>query len=171
MRSLVVALLLAVALPAVARPRTDAPKVGDVAPPFNLTLVDGTKVSSDELRGQVIVLNFWATWCAPCREELPLLDAYYAINQPHGLRVFAITSQDSVPLGRLKKLFASMKMPSVRKIEGRYPVLEGMPTNYIIDRSGHIRHAKAGAFTLNSLNDLLVPMLNEPVPPAPAAAP
>lgn len=163
--SLFAALLLASA-PAFAKP----PQAGDIAPPFRLKLVDGTSVSLDDLRGQVIVLNFWATWCAPCKAELPLLDAYFAINAEHGLKVFAITTEDSVPLSKLKKLFAAMRMPSVRSVHGPYADLGGLPTNFVIDRSGRVRYAKAGAFDLDTLNALLVPLLNEPVPTAVAAA-
>jgi cytochrome c biogenesis protein CcmG/thiol:disulfide interchange protein DsbE len=145
------------------------PKVGDVAPPFELTLIDGTKVSLEALRGQVVVLNFWATWCGPCKRELPTLDRYYDIQKEHGLKVFAIATEDSLPLFQLKKLFAAMHMSSVRKIKGNYPILEGVPTNYIIDRSGHIRYAKASAFDLNTLNEELVPLLREPAPSVPAS--
>jgi thiol-disulfide isomerase/thioredoxin len=148
------------------------PKEGEVAPPFTLTLVDGRQVSLEDLRGKVVVLNFWATWCAPCKRELPLLDNYYDLMEKHGLRVFAITSSDSIPIGKLKKLFDAMAIPSVRNIKGRYTTLGGLPTNYVIDRSGTVRYAKAGAFDLDALNALLIPLLNEPVPaiqPAPAA--
>ncbi len=139
-------------------------KVGAIAPPFELTLMDGTKVSSADLRGQVVVLNFWATWCVPCRAELPLLDRYYEIQKARGLRVFAITTEDSVPLYQLKKLFAVMHIQPTRKIKGAYDTLGGVPTNYIIDRAGRIRYAKAAAFDLDALNKELVPLLAEPVP-------
>ena len=141
-----------------------APKVGDVAPNFQLTMIDGTKITLDQLRGQVVVLNFWATWCGPCKQELPLLDRYYDLQKGHGLKVFTIATEDSVPPYMLKKLFAIMKIPSARRIKGNYPVLTGVPTNYIIDRSGHIRYAAAGAFDLDTLNQEIVPLLNEPAP-------
>lgn len=144
-----------------------APKPGDVAPPFELTLIDGSKVTSDSLRGQVVVLNFWATWCGPCKKELPTLDTYYDLQKVHGLKVFTIATEDSLPLYQLKKLFAVMHMPSARRIKGNYPILNGVPTNYIIDRSGHVRYAKAAAFDLDSLNAELVPLLREPAPPTP----
>ncbi|WP_232089887.1 TlpA family protein disulfide reductase [Sphingomonas sp. HMP6] len=139
-------------------------KVGAVAPPFELTLMDGTKISSAGLRGQVVVLNFWATWCVPCRAELPLLDRYYEIQRDRGLRVFAITTEDSLQLYQLKKLFAVMKIPAIRKLKGNYGSLGGVPTNYIIDRAGRIRYAKAAAFDLDALNKELVPLLLEPAP-------
>lgn len=141
------------------------PKVGDMAPDFQMTLVDGTKVSMADLRGKVVVLNFWATWCVPCRKELPTLDGYYEAQKKAGLRVFAVTTEDSVPLFQLKKLFEVMHIPAVRKLRGPYEIMKGVPTNYVIDRSGHIRYARAGAFDLDALNETLVPLLKEPAPP------
>jgi peroxiredoxin len=146
-------------------------KVGQPAPDFTLTLLDGTKVTRDELRGQVVVLNFWATWCVPCRTELPTLDAYYAARRNAGLRVFAVTTEDSLPLYQLKKVFAAMHIPSAKKIKGPYDTMGGVPTNIVIGRDGRIRYAKAEAFDVDSLNETLVPLLNEkaPLPAAPAA--
>ncbi|UIJ47402.1 TlpA family protein disulfide reductase [Sphingomonas cannabina] len=135
-----------------------------LAPNFELKLIDGSKVTLDELRGNVIVLNFWATWCVPCREELPLLDRYYDLQRSHGLKVFAITTEGSVPLYKLKPLFAKMTIPSARGIKGPYGSLGGVPTNFVIGRDGRVRYAKAGAFNLDALNAILVPLLKEPVP-------
>ena len=140
------------------------PKVGELAPPFELTLIDGSKVSSDQLHGHVVVLTFWATWCGPCKQELPLLDAYYEAQKGHGLKVFAIATEDSLQPFQLKKLFAVMHMQSARRIKGPYAAMAGVPTNFIIDRAGRLRYAKANAFELGELNALLVPLLQEPVP-------
>jgi thiol-disulfide isomerase/thioredoxin len=153
--------LLAAATPVMAATR---PVVGAPAPPFELTLVDGGKVKLEALRGQVVLLNFWATWCVPCRTELPTLDAYHAIQQPHGLRTFAIKTEGSVPVGQLKKLFAAMSIPSARRIRGPYGPLTGVPTTFIIDRAGVLRYARAGALDLDALNRLIVPLLNEKAP-------
>ena len=139
-------------------------KVGQMAPDFKLRLVDGKTVKLSDLRGKVVVLNFWATWCAPCRHELPTLDTYYKLQKSHGLRVFAITTEDSVPLYKLRKLFSIMSIPAVRRISGPYTTLGGVPTNYVIGRDGRIRYAKAAAFDLDALNQILVPLLREPVP-------
>jgi cytochrome c biogenesis protein CcmG/thiol:disulfide interchange protein DsbE len=140
------------------------PKVGDIAPPFVITLIDGTKVTSEQLRGSVVVLNYWATWCVPCREELPLLDRYYELRRRNGLKVYAITTEGSLQPYQLKKLFAVMKIPPARKISGPYGDVKAVPTNYIIDRAGRIRYAKAAAFDLDGLNAELVPLLAEPAP-------
>jgi cytochrome c biogenesis protein CcmG/thiol:disulfide interchange protein DsbE len=141
------------------------PRAGDIAPDFNLTLYDGTKVQLSDLRGQVVVLNFWATWCAPCRAELPLLDAYYSILKPHGLRVFAVATEDSVPEPTLRKLFAKLTIEPVHRLIGAYHAPRLLPTNYVIDRAGVIRYADAGAFNLDKLNEVIVPLLREPPPP------
>ena len=146
------------------------PKVGQPAPDFTLKLVDGRIVSLADLRGQVVVINFWATWCVPCRKELPTLDAYYRAMEKNGLRVFAATTEDSVPLSDLRKLFAALAIPAVRGVKGPYRPLDAVPTNFVIDRAGVVRWAKAAAFDLDALNRILVPLLNEPAPAVPAVA-
>ncbi|MGN6277796.1 MAG: TlpA family protein disulfide reductase [Sphingomonas sp.] len=140
------------------------PRVGQPAPDFTLKLVDGSTVRLDQLKGQVVVLNFWATWCVPCRTELPTLDTYYALQQKAGLRVFAITTEDSLPLYQLKKLFSVMHISAAKGIKGPYDVMGGVPTNYVIGRDGVLRYAKSGAFDLDELNTILVPLLKEPAP-------
>jgi len=141
------------------------PMVGEPAPPLQMTMIDGTKVTLEELRGQVVVLNFWATWCGPCKRELPLLDAYYETQRQHGLRVFAITTEGSLPVSQLKKLFAALRLTPIRSLKGKYaPINNSIPTNFIIDRAGRLRFAAAGAFDLDDLNRELVPLLRERPP-------
>ena len=164
-RSIVAVAILASAWLAAPVAAGDKVTIGQPAPDFTLTLIDGTKVTRDELRGQVVVLNFWATWCVPCRTELPTLDTYYQMRKDAGLRVFAVTTEDSLPAYQLKKLFAVMHIPPVRKVKGPYDSIgNAVPTNIVIGRDGRVRYAKAGAFDLDSLNEILVPLLREPPP-------
>jgi cytochrome c biogenesis protein CcmG/thiol:disulfide interchange protein DsbE len=140
-------------------------EVGKAAPDFQVTTFDGQKLALADFKGQVLVINFWATWCVPCRQELPMLDGFYRVQQRFGLRILAVTTEDSVPSGKLQPLAAALAFPLVRRIRGAYAPLKGVPTNYIIDRRGVLRYAQAGALSLDALNDILVPLLREPATP------
>lgn len=140
------------------------PKIGEIAPEAEITLMDGTKLRLSEMRGDVVVLNFWATWCVPCRTELPILDRYYELQKRHGLRVYAVTTEGSVPLYKLKPLFGALQIAPAKRIKGPYGPIDGVPTNFIIDRAGKVRYASGGAFDLDRLNQELVPLLREPRP-------
>jgi thiol-disulfide isomerase/thioredoxin len=142
-------------------------KVGQPVPNAELVLADGKHVHLSDLRGQVVVLNYWATWCVPCRTELPLLNGYYEAAAKHGwpLRIFAVATEDSVPKYQLKHLFSVLSISPTDRIRGGpFADVDGLPTNYVIDKSGVLRYAKAGAFDLDGLNAVLVPLLNEPAP-------
>lgn len=148
------------------------PRVGQRAPDFHATLFGGRKTSLADYRGQVLVLNFWATWCGPCKTELPLLNSFAAILKPHGLRVLAVASADSADPAQLRPLAAKLDIPLVSRMSGPYGDMNAYPTNYVIDRAGVVRYAKAAAFTLDELNALLIPLLNEPAPaPDPQVTP
>lgn len=153
---------MAAASPAVAA----SPKVGAPAPEFHATTLDGERISLEDFRGQVLVINFWATWCGPCKRELPLLDGFLAVNKHHGLRVIAVTTENSAPVRYLKPLQKVLHFPLARNFRGGYaPIGGAVPTNFVIDRAGRVRFAAAGAFDLDQLNALLIPLLREPAPP------
>jgi thiol-disulfide isomerase/thioredoxin len=126
-----------------------------------------------DLKGDVIILNFWATWCAPCRRELPLLEQFFRAYSKYGFQVLAVATEDSVPENKLRPLAAMLTIPFVKHLKGPYHELEGVPTNYIIDRSGMLVYAKASAFDVDALNAIVIPLLREPIPapPPPSAAP
>jgi thiol-disulfide isomerase/thioredoxin len=145
-----------------------SPTVNKPAPDFQVETFDGQHLRLSDFKGQVVILNFWATWCGPCKRELPLLNGYYRLRQDRGLRVLAIATEDSVPESKLRPLAAVVSFPLVRRLRGPYRVLEGLPTNYVIDRAGVLRLARTGAFDLDQLNAVLIPLLSEPDPTAAA---
>jgi cytochrome c biogenesis protein CcmG, thiol:disulfide interchange protein DsbE len=148
-----------------------APKVGQSAPDFTVTTFGGRTVKLADLKGDVIILNFWATWCAPCRQELPLLEAYFRIYSKYGFQVLAVATEDSVPESKLRPISQKLTIPFIKHLKGPYRDVGAVPTNYVIDRSGKIVYAKAAAFDLDSLNALIIPLLREPIAEPPASAP
>jgi cytochrome c biogenesis protein CcmG/thiol:disulfide interchange protein DsbE len=143
---------------------TELPEVGKPAPNFQVTTFDGTKVALSDLKGQVVLLNFWATWCGPCKRELPLLDAFYRLRSQYGLKMFAVATEDSLTPFQLIPVQKVVSFPMVRKFKGDYGKIKALPTNIIIDRAGIVRYAKAAMFDLDSINAELAPLLQEPMP-------
>jgi cytochrome c biogenesis protein CcmG/thiol:disulfide interchange protein DsbE len=163
MAALVVAFTLAVSAPGYAK----SPGVGDLAPPFTGVTLDGKDVSLDSLRGNVVILNFWATWCGPCKKELPLLDAYARIREKNGFKIVAVTTDaDRVPVKAIRQLQDILSFSLLKKFKGNYaPIKNAIPTSYIIDREGVVRYAEANMFTLERLDAEVLPLLKDPPPP------
>jgi cytochrome c biogenesis protein CcmG/thiol:disulfide interchange protein DsbE len=138
------------------------PVVGQAAPDFKLTTLDGQDLTLADFKGQVLVLNFWTTRCGQCKKELPLLDSYYRIQERIGLRILTVATEGSLPLSKLKAVAAALAMPVVRRFKGDYFPDKSLPTNYVIDKAGILRYSKAAALTLDDMNAILIPLLREP---------
>ena len=123
-------------------------KVGDPAPDFSVALFDGSHLTLSELRGKVVLLNFWATWCPPCRQELPrvqkdLIDRF-AGRDFLFLPVSRGEKRSDVAAFREKTGYTfPMGLDSTRTIYDRYAT-NFIPRNYLIDRDGRIITATIG---------------------------
>ena len=120
-----------------------------IAPDFRLLAIDGSTVSLGDLRGQVVLLNFWATWCPPCKAEIPDLDALYREHKSQRnfvvLGVAAEESQAEVgAFARSHDVTFPLLLDSDGKVtDGQY-VVRSLPTSMIIDRDGRIRDVWTG---------------------------
>jgi peroxiredoxin len=126
-----------------------APAVGHPAPDFTLTGLDGQTFTLSELRGKPVVLNFWATWCPPCRAEMPELQAaserlqgevaIIGVNQGENAQQVAAFVQ---PLG------FTFPMPLDAKTDvSRAYLVRNLPTTFFIDRDGIVRYSQIGPLT------------------------
>ena len=120
-----------------------------IAPDFRLLAIDGSTVSLGDLRGQVVLLNFWATWCPPCKAEMPDLDALYREHKSQ--RNFVVLGVDAEESQAQVGAFASshdvtfpLLLDSDGKVTDGLYVVRSLPTSMIIDRDGRIRDVWIG---------------------------
>ncbi|MCE4552922.1 TlpA disulfide reductase family protein [Roseateles cellulosilyticus] len=117
------------------------------APDFTLRAADGRNVRLHELRGRVVLVNFWATWCGPCRQEMPLLNQLYQKYQGSGFTLLGINvdedSRNAINLaGKLGVNFPVL-LDGDKSVSKRYD-LSSMPSTLLIDRDGKVRYVYRG---------------------------
>ena len=131
----------------IAAPPSHAIGTGTLAPEIGLKDLSGRGVSIASLKGKVILVDFWASWCAPCREELPVLEALYKKYRAKGFEIVGVNldqSPDNV------QRFLSGTPLSFRVVHDRGRAVAGryaptkMPSSFLIDRKGIVRHVHAG---------------------------
>ena len=143
----------------------EAATVGKAAPKFAVVTYDRQKITFDQLKGKVILLNYWATWCAPCRAEMVVMDSYMRAHPGNDLKIYAVATEESLPPEKLRPLASVLAFPLAAKLLGSgYGIRGGVPTSYVIDRAGIIRHARAGAFDDADFDALITPLLAEAAP-------
>jgi cytochrome c-type biogenesis protein len=153
-----------------AAPAQNAAADAQPAPDVDLTTTDGKPLKVSELRGQVVLLNFWATWCVPCRSEIPSLNAMQRDLSGRGFKVLGVTTYDSADVIRDYQKDVKQEYTVATGDDGvanRYAV-GTLPTTFIIDRQGRVRHKIIGERSRAQFEALINPLLDEP--PADAAA-
>jgi peroxiredoxin len=127
-----------------------APREGSIAPDFSLKDLSGKTVHLSELRGMVVLLNFWATWCPPCREEVPSLSRLNAVMPGEGFRMVAV-SIDSGGSNDVESFFrmTGYRLPALLDPDsrvGKMYGITGVPETFIIDPQGVIRKKVIGPY-------------------------
>jgi len=142
-----------------------SPLVGRPAAPFSLTTFDGKPMSLEGYRGQVVILNFWASWCYPaCYEEAPVLEATWQRYRDRGLVVLGVDIQDTEEAAlRFIRQF-NLTFPNAPDPTGKVSIdygVYGVPETFVIDRRGGIRYKHVGAVTEAVIRDKVEPLLGE----------
>lgn len=128
---------------------------GAVAPEFRLRGIDGAEHALSELRGQVVLINFWATWCGPCRNEMPAIQATYDAHAGEGFVVWGINDGEEsalvAPYLQQLKLTFPVMLDRDSRVSRLYRVY-ALPTTYFIGRDGVIKQVAVGEMSGGSLD-------------------
>jgi peroxiredoxin len=125
-----------------------SPQSANAAPDFTLTDLDGRKLSLSDYKGKVVLLNFWATWCAPCRTEIPHFVEMQNKLGPDGFQIIGISMDDDAkPVREFAQQFKLNYPVAVGddKLAEKYGGVLGLPISFIIDREGRIYAKHIGA--------------------------
>jgi peroxiredoxin len=124
-----------------------AAKIGDMAPNFTLKADTGKNLRLSEYRGEVVMINFWATWCGPCRQEMPVLNELYQHYRPVGFTLLGVNIDDQSASASKMARRLGVRYPIVfdaQKTVSRLYDINAMPTTVMVDRDGKVRYLHRG---------------------------
>jgi thiol-disulfide isomerase/thioredoxin len=151
------------------RPPADVSDEDRAPTPWQVTLTDGRVLTSQDLRGKVVLVNFWATWCPYCRKEKPVIDDFWRDHRARGFELVSISIDDppdSIAEWMRDKDYAFMAAPTNDSVRAAFGSVTSVPTSFIVDPEGRIRHRIAGQLHYPRLEKLVAPLL----PASPAGA-
>jgi thiol-disulfide isomerase/thioredoxin len=135
------------------------------APELTLTDIDGVKRSLADYRGTVVLVNLWATWCEPCKKEMPILQAFHDTYSGEGFAVIAINDGD--PAEDVLQFVTDFELTFPVWLDPAYIATEqafktmNLPTSYVIDRNGVVRLYWVGAINRKNLERSVTPIIRE----------
>ncbi len=140
------------------------PRVGAPLGNFTLTDLQGQKVQLSDYQGKVVLVNAWATWCPPCRAEMPDINAYFQAHQKDGFMVLAVNAGD--PTDKAASFAQSNSLAFPVLLDSNLSLLDSMgihdfPTSIVIGRDGRVKHIQVGMFTPDALNAVVTPLLSQ----------
>jgi thiol-disulfide isomerase/thioredoxin len=142
--------------------------VGKPAPAITATLLDGSSFDLSTMSGKVVVVHFWATWCTPCRTEMPAFEAFYRAHKSEGIVVLAITLDTREDLAKVKSVMGEFSYPAAllenASLKG-YGRIWRVPLTFVVDRHGVLRrNGFTAAPTIGpaGLDHEVLPLLREP---------
>jgi peroxiredoxin len=128
-------------------PYTLAEEIQGKAPDFTLKSQNGDNIKLSELRGKVILINFWASWCGPCRQEMPELDQLYQHYRSLGFTILGVNVEENSDAAKSLLKDVRVTFPilfdNTNKVSDLYKV-QGMPSTIIVDRDGNKRYRYIG---------------------------
>jgi peroxiredoxin len=150
------------------RPETDLPESGPRAPDFTLTRLNGESFHLSEHRGEVVVLNVWATWCAPCRDEIPGFVQLQREFRDRDVQ-FVGLSVDASGLTAVRRFAQEQplnypQVASQRVASRKYGTTTTVPRTFVIDKRGRIRYTHSGLLLPGRLQPMLETLVAEPGP-------
>jgi peroxiredoxin len=123
------------------------PAAGQAAPDFTLKSASGQNLRLRELRGEVVLINFWATWCGPCRQEMPLLNKIHEQYRKAGFTLLGVNIDDDPAVARdmARKLGVAFPvlLDTDKRVSRLYDV-DTMPATLLVDRNGKVRYVHRG---------------------------
>lgn len=144
-------------------PAAAAPAMGDLVSNTPFTTAYGKAMKLGDLRGEVIVLTYWMTDCRACNSQIKLLDYYYRQRRDVGLRVLVVAPEE-LTNSEMRSYFKGRIIHPLAAIGDPFEPGRALPTTYVIDRTGKVRHAESGVLDIEQLNEILVPLLRQPQP-------
>jgi cytochrome c biogenesis protein CcmG, thiol:disulfide interchange protein DsbE len=142
-------------------PARAAPEMNRPSPALIVTALDGQTFDLTKLHGKVVLVNFWATWCAPCRREMPVLDAFYRRYREQGLELIGISVDFARDAAKMRKAAGAVSYPTAMANDtpvNGFGSPDGVPVTYVIDAEGVVRD-KFIATPNKLLHDVVIPLL------------